>query len=373
MSELQEESHASVKKTALYDVHVAARGKIVPFAGYLMPIQYAGIVAEHRRVRTTVGVFDVSHMGEFFFEGPDAEKFLNLITINDVSKLEIGQVQYSAFCYPDGGIVDDLLVYRFVDHFMMVVNAANLVKDRNWVLEHLPASGVRFADRSDEFSLLAIQGPQSRALLQKITPVNLENLAYYHVTEGEVADVPAVIARTGYTGELGYEVMVANAYAVRLWEAIFAAGKPFQVEPIGLGARDTLRLEMKYCLYGNDIDQNTNPLEAGLGWITKLNKGDFIGREAILKVKEQGVKRKLIGFTVQGKGIPRHGSPILHKGEAVGSTTSGNYSPMLDCGIGLGYVPMQWSDIGTELELDLRGRILPIRIVKTPFYQPRAI
>ncbi len=371
MSENHHASSESAKKTALYDIHVAAGGKIVPFAGYMMPIQYAGIVSEHRRVRTTVGVFDVSHMGEFFFEGPEAEGFLNRLTINDVTKLEVGQVQYSAFCYPDGGIVDDLLVYRFADHYMMVVNAANLTKDRLWVQEHLPASGVQFADRSDEFSLLAIQGPNSRDLLQKITPVKLENLAYYHVTEGEVAGIPAVIARTGYTGELGYEVMVENPSAVRLWEAIFAAGKSFQVEPIGLGARDTLRLEMKYCLYGNDIDQTTNPLEAGLGWITKLSKGDFIGREAIMKVKEQGLKRKLVGFKVLGKGIPRHGSPILYRGEAVGITTSGNYSPMLDCGIGLGYVPVQWCEEGTELELDLRGRVLPIRIVKTPFYHPR--
>jgi aminomethyltransferase len=333
-----------------------------------MPIQYpTGIVAEHRRVRNTVGVFDVSHMGEFEFKGSDALKFLNWITINDVSKLAIGQVQYSAFCYPDGGLVDDLLVYRLPDRYMMVVNAANLPKDHDWVVQHLPKSGVQFADRSDDFSLLAIQGPKSRDLLKKIASVNLDGLAYYHVTEGTVAGLPATIARTGYTGELGYEIMVENAQAVRLWEAVFEAGRPFNVEPIGLGARDTLRLEMKYCLYGNDIDAATNPLEAGLGWITKLDKGDFNGREALVTIKQQGLKRKLVGFTAQGKGLPRHGSPILKDGNEVGLATSGNFSPILDVGVGLGYVPGSLSDVGTELELDLRGRKLPVTIVKTPF------
>jgi aminomethyltransferase len=359
------------KKTALYDIHAALGGKIVPFAGYLMPIQYPkGIVAEHRRVRSTVGVFDVSHMGEFEFRGPDAAAFLNWITINDVSKLAVGQAQYSAFCYPDGGMVDDLLVYRFPDHYLMVVNAANLPKDRDWVEKHLPTSGVQFTDRSDEFSLLAIQGPKAKDLLSKLTTVNLDSLDYYHLTEGQVAGRPGIVARTGYTGELGYEVMVKNAFAVQLWQAIFEAGKPFEVEPIGLGARDTLRLEMKYCLYGNDIDATTNPLEAGLGWITKLDKGDFMGKAAIQAVKAAGLTRKLVGFEVLGKGLPRHGTPILKEGKLVGVTTSGNYSPMLDRGIGLGYVPVELSSIGTELELDLRGRVLPLRLVKTPFYQP---
>jgi len=364
----QSPESGAVKRTALYDIHVALSGKMVPFAGYWMPVQYpTGIVAEHRRVRATVGVFDVSHMGEFEFKGPDALTFLNWITINDVAKLAVGQVQYSAFCYPDGGLVDDLLVYRLPDRYMMVVNAANLPKDHDWVIEHLPKSGVQFADRSDGFSLLAIQGPKSRDLLKKITPVNLDDLAYYHLVEDTVAGLPAIIARTGYTGELGYEVMVKNAHAVRLWEAAFEAGRPFDVEPIGLGARDTLRLEMKYCLYGNDIDAMTNPLEAGLGWITKLDKGDFIGREALLTVKQQGLKRKLVGFTAQGKGLPRHGSPIFKKGNEAGLATSGNFSPILEVGIGLGYVPVGVSEVGTELELDLRGRKLPITIVKTPF------
>jgi aminomethyltransferase len=364
-------SGGPVKKTALYDFHAAMGGKIVPFAGYLMPIQYpTGIVAEHKRVRTTVGVFDVSHMGEFEFRGADAGNFLNWITINDVTKLAVGQAQYSAFCYPDGGMVDDLLVYRLADHYLMVVNAANLTKDRAWVEKHLPPSGVQFNDRSDEFSLLAVQGPRTGDLLRKLTTVDLGALDYYHLASGKVAGLPAVVARTGYTGELGYEVMVENAYAAKLWEAIFEAGKEYQVEPIGLGARDTLRLEMKYCLYGNDIDATTNPLEAGLGWITKLGKDNFIGKAAIQAVKDHGLTRKLVGFEVLGKGLPRHGAPILKNGKPIGVTTSGNFSPMLDRGIGLGYVPVALSEVGTELELDLRGRILPIHLVKTPFYQP---
>ena len=364
----QSPESGAAQRTALYDIHVALGGKIVPFAGYWMPVQYpSGIVSEHRRVRNTVGVFDVSHMGEFEFKGPDALNFLNWITVNDVSKLAVGQVQYSAFCYPDGGLVDDLLVYRLPDRYMMVVNAANLPKDHDWVVEHLPKSGVQFADRSDELSLLAIQGPKSRELLKQITSVSLDDLAYYHLIEGTVAGLPATVARTGYTGELGYEVMVENARAVRLWEAVFEAGRPFNVEPIGLGARDTLRLEMKYCLYGNDIDATTPPLEAGLGWITRLDKGDFIGREALMKIKQQGLKRKLVGFTAQGKGLPRHGSPIQKNGREVGVVTSGNFSPILDCGIGLGYVPVEFSEVGRELELDLRGRQLPVTLVKTPF------
>jgi aminomethyltransferase len=229
---------------------------------------------------------------------------------------------------------------------------------------------VQFKDRSDEFSLLAVQGPKSKDLLRKLTTVDLDGLAYYHLAPGKVAGLPAIVARTGYTGELGYEVMVENAYAVELWQAIFEAGKLFDVEPIGLGARDTLRLEMKYCLYGNDIDATTNPLEAGLGWITKLDKENFIGKSAILAIKERGLTRKLVGFEVEGKGLPRHGAPILKDDKLVGVTTSGNYSPMLDRGIGLGYVPTELSAVGAELQLDLRGRVLPIRLVKTPFYQP---
>lgn len=358
------------KKTALYDVHHALGAKIVPFAGFLMPIQYRGIIAEHRRVRTTVGIFDVSHMGEFEFRGADAEKFLNWITINDVSKLTVGQVQYSAMCYPDGGIVDDLLVYRFQDHYIMVVNAANMAKDMDWIIQNLPAQGVEFSDLSDYITLLAVQGPNSKDLLKPTISPGLDPLEYYHFIEGKVVGIEAVISRTGYTGELGYEIYVAHTRSKALWDALFEAGESYHVEPIGLGARDTLRLEMKYCLYGNDIDATTNPLEAGLGWITKLKKGDFIGRDAILAAKERGIGRKLIGFEALAKVIPRQGYPILKDGRPIGITTSGNHSPMLERGIGMGYVAAESSDVGTELQMESRGKRHPIRIVETPFYHP---
>ena len=360
----------NLKKTALHDVHASLGAKIIPFAGFLMPVQYRGIIREHLRVRTTVGIFDVSHMGEFELRGDGAAAFLNWITTNDVSRLSVGQVQYSAMCYPHGGIVDDLLVYRLADRYFMVVNAANLVKDRDWILEHLPRMGVEFADKSNDVTLLAVQGPRSADLLRSITPVDLSKLGYYRFLEGEVAGIASLISRTGYTGELGYEIYVHRSQSEVFWRALFRAGQPYEVEPIGLGARDTLRLEMKYCLYGNDIDATTNPLEAGLGWITRLDKGNFIGRDAVLALKERGAVRKLIGFEMMDKGIPRQGYPILHKGNQVGLTTSGNYSPMLEWGIGLGYLPVNLSSIGTELALDLRGRQRPIRVVETPFYHP---
>ena len=358
------------KKTALYDVHKSLEAKIVPFAGFWMPVQYQSIMAEHRRVRTTVGIFDVSHMGEFEFRGPDAEKFLNWITINDVTRLDVGRVQYSAMCYPDGGMVDDLLIYRFKNWYLMVVNAANIPKDRDWIVEHLPDRGVKFTDASDQTTLLAVQGPYSRHLLKDISEPDIEPLEYYHFLKGRFAGIDAVISRTGYTGELGYEIYIDRSHSEVLWQALFQAGQPYDVEPVGLGARDTLRLEMKYCLYGNDIDATTNPLEADLGWITKLKKGDFIGRDAILKVKEEGISRKLIGYQVLGKVIPRHGYPIYHQGEPVGMTTSGNHSPMLGHGVGMGYVPVSLAEPGTELQLNVRGGFHPIRVVPTPFYHP---
>lgn len=360
----------NIKKTALYDVHKSLGAKIVPFAGFWMPVQYQGIIAEHRRVRSTVGVFDVSHMGEFEFRGPDVVRFLNKITINDVSKLEVGQVQYSAMCYPEGGIVDDLLLYCFEDHYIMVVNAANLEKDRDWIIEHLPEQGIDLDDISDDITLLAVQGPKSKELLKPLVDPDISDLPYYHFVDGDVAGVPAVVSRTGYTGELGYEIYVSKSHSEELWNDIFKAGKKYKIEPIGLGARDTLRLEMKYCLYGNDIDQTTNPLEAGLGWITKLKKGDFIGRDAIQVVKDRGLKRKLVGFEINGKAVPRHGYMLYKDGIKVGEVTSGTHSPSLDRGIGLAYVNKNHWDVAAELELDVRGRRFPVRIVETPFVKP---
>ncbi len=357
-----------VKKTALYDIHKNLGAKIVEFAGFYMPIQYKGIQEEHLKVRKSVGLFDVSHMGEFEFTGPKVLDFLQYITINDVSKLDVYQAHYSALCYEDGGIIDDLIIYRFLNKYMMVVNASNIEKDYTWI-KKLLIEGVEFRNRSDEFSLLALQGRNAYDTLRKITPVNLDDIKFYWLTEGKVADVPVMISRTGYTGEDGFEIMVENDHAVHIWNEIMEAGKEFDIEPIGLGARDTLRMEVKYNLYGNDMDKTTNPFEAGLGWITKLKKeSDFIGKNALTKIKEHGVNRKLIAFELEGKAIPRHGYPILHENGEVGYVTSGMFSPILKKPIGLGYVRIDLASIGTEISIDIRGRTFPAKIVKPPFY-----
>ena len=355
------------RKTPLYDEHVALGAKIVPFAGFLMPVQYEGILAEHRRVRESVGIFDVSHMGEFEFSGPNAEKFLQYITINDVAAIQPYQAQYSAMCYPDGGMVDDLIVYRYPDRFMMVVNAANLEKDFEWIQQHA-IDGVTIKNRSDEFGLIAVQGRNAQAVVQALTDVDVASVKYYWFTTGKVAGCETMIARTGYTGEDGFELMAPAAGAPTLWRALLKAGEPYQLAPIGLGARDTLRLEMKYSLYGNDIDQTTNPLEAGLGWITKLNKGDFIGRDALVKVKQNGVRRKLIGFEMTGRAFPRHGYTIWADGEKIGYVTSGTMSPMLQKSIGMGYVDIGHAKIGTPIDIEIRNANQPATVVKTPFY-----
>lgn len=355
-----------IKKTGFYDIHRQLGAKLVEFAGYYMPIQYRGIMDEHRRVRQTVGLFDVSHMGEFYVSGPNAEAFLQNLTINDVSKLEVHQVQYSAMCYEDGGIVDDLLVYRMADQYLLVVNASNLEKDWNWLNDHLIA-GVTMANRSDGCSLLALQGPDSFSVLQTLTQTDLTAIPFYWLTETKVAGVPMMVSRTGYTGERGFELCFAIEQSETVWNALMEAGKPHQIEAIGLGARDTLRLEMKYCLYGNDIDATTNPLEAGLGWITKLNKGDFIGRPALLKAKEQGLSRKLVGFEMEGKAFPRHGYSIWADDAQIGQVTSGTFSPILEKGIGTGYVPTALAKVGTPLAIEIRNSRLPARVCNTPF------
>ena len=357
------------KKTALYDEHVRLGAKMVEFAGFWMPVQYHSIIAEHKAVRTAVGMFDVSHMGEFLFRGDGALDFLQRMTVNDVSRLIVGQAQYSAMCYEDGGIVDDLLVYRFSDHYMMVVNAANIEKDWNWLAEHKPP-GVEMENASDRITLIAVQGPKSRDLLQELTETDLSGIAYYHFVSGALAGAPMTISRTGYTGELGFELYMDNAHGTSVWRKILEAGREFNLSPAGLGARDTLRLEMGYCLYGNDIDQTTNPIEAGLSWITKLKKGDFIGREALLRVKEEGPKRKLVGFKMEGRGFPRHGYKIFHNGTEIGRVTSGSISPMLNAGIGMGYVRTEFSAPGTKLDIDIRGRRMPAAVCELPFYRP---
>jgi aminomethyltransferase len=356
------------KRTALYEVHRKLSAKIVEFAGYLMPVQYQGIIEEHKRVRKSVGIFDVSHMGEFIIKGENATEYLQKMTLNDVTKLANFRAQYTGMCYEHGGIVDDLILYRFPDHYMVIVNASNREKDFQWMQEHM-IPGVELTDISDEFALLAVQGRNAQATLQKLTDLNLSEIKYYWFREVVLAGVPTVVSRTGYTGEDGFEVGFNAGESEKVWNAILEAGTEFEIEPIGLGARDTLRLEMKYCLYGNDIDETTNPLEAGLGWITKLDKGEFIGREAIAKVKEKGVSRKLVGFELKERAFPRPGYKILKDGKEVGYVTSGTFSPSLEKGIGIGYINKPYYEVGTSITLSIRGKEIPAEVVKTPFYQ----
>ncbi len=355
-----------LKKTALHDIHEQLGARMVEFAGYHMPIQYSSIREEHRRVRKTVGVFDVSHMGEIEITGPRALDMVQKITINNAAHLQVGQAQYSAMCYEDGGLVDDLLVYRFPNKYFLVVNASNKDKDYEWMLKN-KIDGCEIKDHSDEYTQLAVQGKNAEATLQKLTDVDLAAIQFYWFTEGELAGAPMIISRTGYTGEPGFELYFANRYAVDVWNKIFEAGREFDIEPIGLGARDSLRLEKKMCLYGNDIDQTTNPIEAGLGWITKLDKGDFIGREALLRVKEEGPKRKLVAFVLNESGFPRHGYKIFKDGREVGFVTSGTVSPILEKGIGLGYVKKEFSKIGSEIDIAIRNKLMAATIVKPPF------
>ena len=363
----------SLKRTAFFDRHVQAGGKMVAFAGFEMPVQYAGIVEEHRCVRERVGVFDVSHMGEVEVSGTDALAFVQSITINDASKLTPGRVQYSAMCYPDGGIVDDLLVYRMPDRFLLVINASNTAKDIAWMQENIRGD-VHLADKSDATSLLAVQGPRSLETLRKLTSTDLGSLAYYHWMHATIAGVDMVLSRTGYTGELGYELYFPSDRATgeRIWDALLDAGKEFGISPIGLGARDTLRLEMGFCLYGNDIDGTTNPLEAGLGWITRPGKGNFVGRDAIRAMQEEGLKRKLVAFTVNDRAFPRHGYPISIGGVDTGHVTSGTFSPTLERGIGMGYVPADHAAVGSGIEVIIRNKPAPATIVSLPFVKKDA-
>jgi aminomethyltransferase len=356
-----------MKRTPFYEIHRKAGAKIVPFAGYEMPVLYAGIMEEHKAVRNAVGVFDVSHMGEFFAKGANALSFLQKITVNDVSKLTPGKAQYSAMCFDDGGIVDDLLIYMLAEHsYMIVVNASNIEKDWEWMKKHCP-SDVFFENKSDETALLAIQGPKSLATMQKLTSANLSAIPYYNFVQGSIAGIEMIISRTGYTGELGFEIYFNISHAEKIWNAIFDAGKEFGITPIGLGARDTLRLEMGYCLYGNDIDQTTNPIEANLGWITKLNKGEFVAKTILEKTKAEGPKRKLIGMMLYDKAIPRHGYPLVVNGTNVGVVTSGTFSPSLEKGIAMGYVNVPHTEVGSKVAIDVRGKMIDATVVALPF------
>jgi len=363
-------SEAPLKRTPLHAAHVAAGARMVPFGGWDMPVQYTGILEEHRTVRGAVGLFDVSHMGEFECEGPAALAALQSVTTNDVAALEIGQVQYSAFCYPSGTIVDDLTVYRLAaDRYMVTVNASNIDKDYAWVTDH--AKAARWRNVSELTGLVAVQGPKAEALVGRLADQDVTKIRYYRFARGAVAGVAALISRTGYTGEDGFELYAAAGDTPRLWTALLEAGRADGVAPIGLGARDTLRLEMKYALYGSDIDETTNALEAGLGWVVKPAKGDFIGRDALEKIRAEGVRRRLIGIEMVDKAIARHGYPVRKDGREVGIVTSGSYGPSVDKDIGMAYAETALASIGTELAIEIRGQAKAARVVKTPFHPSR--
>ncbi|MBT3254194.1 MAG: glycine cleavage system aminomethyltransferase GcvT [Candidatus Marinimicrobia bacterium] len=357
-----------MKLTAFNAIHKSLGAKMVPFAGYEMPIQYEGIIAEHEKVRNQAGLFDVSHMGEFWVTGEQALEFVEYATANNVSSMEKGQVQYSTMCLENGGIVDDLLIYRFADRFLLVVNASNLEKDWNHLSELVEKfQDVQLTNGSDGIALLALQGPEAKNILSKLTSANLDSLDFYHFGIGDVSGLPMIISRTGYTGELGYELYHDPDESEQLWAALMDAGEEYGIAPIGLGARDTLRLEMKFCLYGNDIDETTTPLEARLGWATDLDHEDFLGRDALLKQKETGLSRFLVAFEMIDRGLPRNKYEIFAGDEKVGYVTSGGQSPTLKKGIGLAYIDKPHHKANNELSIDIRGKRLKIKIIKPPF------
>jgi aminomethyltransferase len=358
-----------LERTPLHAEHVRLEAKMVPFAGFDMPVQYpSGITAEHRAVRERAGLFDVSHMGELEVRGPAALELVQRISINDASRLGAGQAQYSAMCAEDGGIVDDLLVYRYPEHFMLVVNASNREKDLDWIREAASGLDVEVVDRSEEVALIAIQGPRAREIVRPLTELPVDEIGYYRFRVGEIAGVAATVSGTGYTGEDGFELYVAAGDAATLWGALLDAGEGRGLRPAGLGARDSLRLEMGYPLYGNDLDEAHTPLEAGLGWLTKLAKGEFIGREALVRQKAEGVTRRLVGLVLTERGFPRPGYAVLASGREVGVVTSGTVSPTLGEGIAMAYVPADLAAPDTEVQLDVRGRTAGALVVRPPFY-----
>ncbi|HEX8274788.1 MAG TPA: glycine cleavage system aminomethyltransferase GcvT [Longimicrobiaceae bacterium] len=365
---------ATLLRTPLHGEHLALGAKMVPFAGYEMPVQYpTGITAEHNAVRTAAGLFDVSHMGEFLVHGPRALEFVQHVSSNDASRLEVGQAQYSTLLNEEGKLLDDLLVYRFPNHYMLVVNGANKDKDWAWVSRYAEQFGVELTDRTEDIALLALQGPRAQAILAKLTAYDLDSIGYYRFgwgpMSGPLEGVTATYSRTGYTGEDGFELYVDAADAPAVWRALLEAGAPEGILPTGLGCRDSLRLEMGYALYGNDLDEQTSPLEAGLGWVVKLDKGDFVGRDALLRQKEAGIGRKLVGFVLKERGFPRHGYPVSVGGETAGEVTSGVSSPTLGCGIGMAYVPAAASKPGTEIGIVIRDRVVPAEVVRPPFHK----
>ncbi len=361
-----------MKNTALTDKHIALGAKLVPFAGYNMPVQYEGVTVEHQTVREGVGVFDVSHMGEFLISGDGALNLIQKISSNDASTLTIGRAQYSCMPNGKGGIVDDLIIYKVKEtEYLLVVNASNIEKDWNWISSH-NSFGATMRNLSDDYSLLAIQGPKAIEAMQSLTSVDLSAINYYHFEVGDFAGIEyAIISATGYTGSGGFEIYCKNNEVEQVWDKVFEAGASFGIKPIGLAARDTLRLEMGFCLYGNDIDDTTSPLEAGLGWITKLGKNeDFIDKDFLAKQKEAGVTKKLVAFELVDRGIPRHDYPILDAaGNVIGRVTSGTMAPTVQKAIGLGYVTIENSALDSEIFIEVRGKGVKAKIVKLPFYK----
>lgn len=359
-----------MKQVPLQHVHEALGAKMVPFAGFNMPVQYEGVNIEHETVRNGVGVFDVSHMGEFLLTGDKALDLIQKVSSNDASVIKIGKAQYTCMPNNDGGIVDDLIIYRMKENqYLLVVNASNIDKDWEWISKHNDM-GVEMRNLSDDYSLLAIQGPKSIEAMQSLTTVNLSEIPFYGFEVADFAGIEhVIISATGYTGSGGFEIYCKNEEVKQIWNKVFEAGKSFGIKPIGLAARDTLRLEMGFCLYGNDIDDTTSPLEAGLGWVTKFTK-DFVNAENLKKQKEEGVKRKLVGFELIGKGIPRHDYEIVdNAGNVIGKVTSGTMAPSLGKAIGMGYVTIENSKVDTEIFIRIRKNDVPAKVVKTPFYK----
>ena len=362
-------SDSTVLKTPLSDRHRELGARMMPFAGYDMPVQYSGLMDEHLAVRERAGLFDVSHMGEAAVEGAQALELLQKLTCNNVAKLKVGRAHYTGLMNEQGAFHDDLLIYRRAeDRFLCVINAANATTDLAWIRQHAEGMDVDVRDESDGWGLLALQGPKAEAILAPHCDADLSQIAYYGFAEAKVDGVSMIVSRTGYTGEDGFELYLPSDAAFQVWNRLLEAGAPEGLLPAGLGARDTLRLEARMALYGNDIDQTTTAYEAGLGWIVKLKKGDFIGREALVRQKEEGCARQLVGIEMEGRAIARHGYEVHHKGEVVGKVTSGTFAPYLKRRIGLAYVPTELSSVGTALEIAVRSKVEPAKVVETPFY-----
>ena len=359
----------NLKTTPLLDLHKELGAKLVPFAGWNMPIQFAGVLSEHTCVRERVGLFDVSHMGEIEVKGKDAKNFLQFLLSNNVEKMFDGSILYSLMCYETGGVVDDLLAYRFSEnHYFLCVNASNSDKDYDWIARHASSFNVNIKNTSSETSQLALQGPDAKSVLQSLCDISLDDLSYYNFRRGRVNNVESLISRTGYTGEDGFELYLSPEKVSEVFRSLMEQGRSYGIQPIGLGARDTLRIEMGYPLYGNEIDNNPTPLDAGLGWVIKFDKGEFLGRGSLLKQKEQGSpRRKLVGLKLLTRGVPRAHYQVFKNGESVGEVTSGTFSPTLNTGVGLCYVSSEYSDVGNHLDVKIRDQLVATEVIQLPF------